>query len=243
MDELRPTHLIHAAAITSGVCREEFAAVNVSGVENVVDAALEAGALKRCALLSSSGVYGEPQDEMACDEEHPLDLRGWYAATKRAAELELQKRALRSGTSLIAARLGPCYGAGEQRGEFRPGVSLPGRLREALHRGQRLRIAGEDYARDWTHMDDVCAAVCSLLCAPVLRHFCYNVSSGEAVTARQVIALFVQRGLEVEWVKDPASADLVLRKEDGRKPMVIKRLCADTGFMTTVTMRQGVDRL
>lgn len=238
----RPTHLIHGAAITSGVDQQGMAAVNVIGTGNILDAALEAGTLERGVLLSSSGVYGAPRDDLACDEDHALDLRGEYAATKRAAELHLQEHALSANASLIIARLGPCYGAGEQAGEFRSGVSLIGQLATALHQQQRLRIQGSDYARDWTHVDDVCAAVYGLLRTPVLRHRCYNVSSGVPVTARQVIALFVQRGLQVEWVSDRASADLVLRPEDGRKPMVIERLRADTGFTSVVELSQSIDR-
>ncbi|MDE1156525.1 MAG: NAD(P)-dependent oxidoreductase [Acidobacteriaceae bacterium] len=240
--EFAPTHVVHAAAVTVGEERLMLA-VNLAGTENVMDAAMTVGSVERCLLLSSSGVYGSVQDHRPCDEEHPLDTRSTYAYTKRAAELCLPPREAKSGIAMVAARIGPCYGAQERVGTFRPRMSLPGTLRHALVHGETVRVYGGGHVRDWTHVEDIHRALIRLLVTPSLRHRMYNLSCGVAVSAREVVAAFTELGLRTQWVEAPSEATLVLRSEDSRKPMVIERLRSDTGFSPVYTLRQGIRTL
>jgi nucleoside-diphosphate-sugar epimerase len=97
--------------------------------------------------------------------------------------------------------------------------------------------------RDWTHASDVAAALDGLLFAPKLKHRIYNVSAGESMSAREIIALFVERGLKVCLTPDARQADIVLDERDSRRPLAIERLRQDTGFVPRFNILSGIDAL
>jgi len=214
LKQIQPTHLIHAAAVTLTDNPETVRAVNFHGAVNVLEAS---GPLQRALFLSSSAVYGPP-DGLPCDEDHPLNPVGAYAIAKRDAE----------ALPMIVARIGPVYGPFEQPSASRPRTSLIHQLMTALQENKPLRITGTDMHRDWTHAADIASALDSLLFAPKLNHRIYNVSVGQSISAREIIALLVERGLIVCWTPD--NADIVLDERDSRSPLIIDRLRQDTGF-------------
>lgn len=244
MRAVRPTLVVHAAAVTRSEDPALLQAVNVLGTANLLDSLMAAGTVERCLLISSSAVYGAALDARPCDEEHPLDLRGEYARSKWQAEQMFAVREDMSGIPMLAARVGPCYGPGERSGTFRPRMSLIGTLATALKEQRSIRVAGSDCSRDWTHVDDVARAISLLLNAPVLRHRIYNVSSGVAVSARRVLELFVNHDLQVQCASggsgDSLPADVTLAPRDSRKPMILERLRTDTGFVPSVSIEAGI---
>jgi nucleoside-diphosphate-sugar epimerase len=235
----RPTHIIHAAAMTVGEERRLFG-VNVHGTRNLLVAASAQTSVERFLLLSSSAVYDSSSGAAPCDEHHPLDLRTAYAQTKRSAEELLS--AVPKHLSTVAARIGPCFGPGEAPGPCRPNVSIVARLLSAVHSGIPIRVSGEDYARDWTHLDDIHSALSSLLFALKLRHRIYNVSAGERIFASELLRCFQNHGLAVKWTDD-ADADLQLHLRDARKALVIDRLREATGFIPATTWQQRIATL
>ena len=239
VQETRPTHILHAAAITVGDERG-LLEVNVQGTRNMLAAASAQTSVERFLLLSSSGVYGSSSDAVPCDEHHPLDLRTAYAQSKRCAE-ELLLKAPKH-LSAVAARIGPCFGPGEAPGPCRSNVSIVARLLSAMPAGVTLRLTGEDYARDWTHLDDIHSALSALLFAPKLRHRIYNVSAGVAILASDLLRCFEGHGLVVRWT-DAADADLHLHPQDSRKALVIDRLREATGFTPATTWQQRIATL
>jgi len=214
LKQIQPTHLIHAAAVTFAEDPEAVRAANFHGAVNVLEAS---GPLQRAVFLSSSAVYGPP-DGLPCNEDHALNPVGAYAIAKRDAEQ----------LPMIVARIGPVYGPFEHPSALRPRTSLIHQLLTALREKRTLRITGTDIHRDWTHAADIASALDSLLFAPKLNHRIYNVSAGQSISAREIIALFVERGLKVCWTPD--NADIVLDERDSRSPLIIDRLRQDTGF-------------
>jgi nucleoside-diphosphate-sugar epimerase len=103
-------------------------------------------------------------------------------------------------------------------------------LIEALQTSRVLKVSGTDTSRDWTHANDVSTAIDALLFAPTLHHLVYNVSCGIATNARTILAHLIDRGLQVTWEQDITIADLILDPSHNRKPLIIDRLQADTGF-------------
>jgi nucleoside-diphosphate-sugar epimerase len=235
----RPTHIVHGAAVTlteeTPAAAELTRNVNFQGTENVLRAALAAGSVQRCVLLSSSGVYSQNSDA-ACDEDHPLDLRDAYTKSKRGAEM------LMGDLPVVAARIGSAYGPFEHPRATRPRVSLIRRLLDFLHAGRPVRVAGTDFCRDWTYAMDIAAGLDGLLFSPTLNHRIYNVSSGWPVSAREVLEILIEQGLQVEWTRDE-EADMVLDPRDSRKPLSIERLRRDTGFQPRFDFRTGLASL
>jgi nucleoside-diphosphate-sugar epimerase len=234
IDMVQPTHILHAAAVTLGddsrTATELTQAVNLGGTTNILDAAVAVGGVERCVILSSGGVYGAGGPDGACDEDDPVDPGNAYARAKRAAELAMAEREQAGGFAIAAARVGPVYGPFERRRDTRPRVSLIRRLLDFLDDGRPVRIAGPNVERDWTHAGDIARGLAALLFAPTLNHRIYNLAAGRSVSALQIVAGFAVHGLEARWVGPDEAPDLVLTPGDGRRPLGIGRLQADTGF-------------
>jgi nucleoside-diphosphate-sugar epimerase len=213
--------------------------VDYQGTINVLEAAVGCKCVERCVILSSSGVYSQLADG-PCDEDHPLDLRGAYAQAKHRAELRMAALEAAGGFAIVAARVGPVYGPFERSRFTRPRVSLIQQLLHALAEGREVRIAGTDMHRDWTHAEDIAAALNGLLFAPELHHRIYNVSTGESVSARAIIDLLIERGLQVRWTREAETADISLDPRESRKPLVIARLRRDSGFHPSFDIRAGL---
>ena len=237
------THIVHAAAITPTDQQEQAQAplvvdVNLGGVINVLDVALESPSVERLLLCSSSGVYGAPQTLAKVPnlrkgqiEDAPLQLDNLYTITKHSAELLAARFSALSGKPMASARLAAIYGPLERPTGSRERTSHVERLRAALQAGRTVRVAGPDVPRDWTYTLDMGEAIRALLGAPRWNHSIYNVSCGQAATFRQIVEAFVARGLRVEWVSDPAEAEIAMRPEQARAPLDISRLQRDAGFV------------
>ena len=241
--EACPTHIVHAAAVTlpdeMPGAPELTAAVNVGGTENVFAAAVACGSVERCLLVSSSGVYDQSADGTFCSEDTPLDLRSVYARTKREAEMLMEGYESRGGFPIVAARVGPVYGRFERSRPTRPATSLIQQLTDALREGRRVRVAGAEVYRDWTYAGDVARALEALLFAPVLRDRVYNVSSGVSISSHEILALFAEHGLQIEW-SEAETAEIVLDPAQSRKPLLLARLKRDTNFASAFDLRAGV---
>jgi UDP-glucose 4-epimerase len=239
--DIDATHILHAAAVT---LTEETAAavdltkrVNLQGTDNILKAAAAAKTVQRCLFLSSSGVYAQTGDNPACAEDDPLRLDSEYASSKGAAELRMNS--YEAGAFVVAsARVSPVYGPFERSRDTRPRVSLIRRLLDFLLDGRPIRIGGADLSRDWTHAADIAAALEALLVSPRLNHRVYNVGSGSSASAREVVALFIEAGLQVRWTDE--APDIFLDPRDSRKPLAIMRLQRDTGFAPRFDIRAGI---
>jgi nucleoside-diphosphate-sugar epimerase len=235
--EWQPTHILHAAALTPGpdLSADEVTQVfdvNLSATINVFDAAARQK-MRRVLALSSSGVYALSGGDTR-QEDDPLALDQPYGASKHSAEIIARSYA--PHIDIVAARLGPIYGAMERVRPTRPRMSLIGRLAAAKREGRRIRIAGDDVGRDWTYAAD---AIERLLVADHLQHRIYNLSSGQRSRTTEVISVFRSQGLDVCWT-GPTDADLLISRNDERTPLSIARLTADTGFSPRWTLAAGI---
>lgn len=239
MMQVRPTQILHAAAVTMND-KERATNVNLHGTAHVLDAAAATSTVERCIVLSSSGLYIQDSPKVSCSEDDELDLRSYYASTKRQAELLMPACEAAGGFAVVSARIGPVYGPFERERVTRPRVSLIGRLLEHYRECRVVSVRGSEMHRDWTHAADVAAALDGLLFAPALCHRVYNVSAGVAYSARELLQVFESAGLAVRWVGDDEQSDLVLNPEDGRKRLEIARLVSETGFVPRFELQSGI---
>ena len=239
----KPTHIVHAAAVTlpdeSALSIQLSSSVNLEGTNNILQAATVAGSVQRVLLLSSSGLYDQSANATPCDEGHPLDLSTAYARTKRQAEMHMADYESIGRFPIISARIGPVYGEFEQARATRPIVSMIQTLTDHLMAERAIVLAGTQMHRDWTHASDVAMALDLLLFTPNLNHRIYNVSSGVSVSSQDILDLYIARGLIATWVDDQKVADLVFTPEQDRKPLVIDRLKQDTGFKPHFDIQRG----
>ncbi len=149
--------VFHAAAwVSEGGSQAEVWAVNVTGAQNVVEAAVSAG-VERFVHLSSCAVYGSLQ-QPNIDENTPTRMRGkLYGDSKVAAE-EVVFRAYREkGLPVVAARPSQVYGPGSPQFTIRP--------IEIIKAGKMVLIDGGRHLCKAIYIDNLVEGL--ILCAKV----------------------------------------------------------------------------
>ncbi len=138
----------------------EFVTTNVEGTQILLDAIREAP-VERLILFSSSEVYGTAERD-PMDEEHPLNPRSPYAATKAGADRLAYSYFITYGLPIVIVRPFNNYGPRQH-----PEKVVPRFITQALQ-GRALTIHGEGHAsRDWLYVDDDAEAVEAVIEAPL----------------------------------------------------------------------------
>jgi dTDP-glucose 4,6-dehydratase len=130
----------------------EFVTTNVEGTQILLDAT-RATPVERFVLISSSEVYGTAERD-PMDEEHPLNPRSPYAATKAGADRLAYSYWVTYGLPIVILRPFNNYGPRQH-----PEKVLPRFITSALA-DQPLTVHGDGHAsRDWLHVDDHAEAI------------------------------------------------------------------------------------
>jgi nucleoside-diphosphate-sugar epimerase len=174
------------AAITAGPEREAAEPgavidVNLKGMLATLQAARDAGTVRRVVLPSSAAVYGEsayahPVLDEATTPPVPITL---YGVTKYAVERAGLRLAASWGLDAVAARIGATFGPWERDTGLRDTLSLHFQLAEAARRGEAVVIPPAPLpAYDWIYVADLVAGLLALLDAPAPPHRVVNLASG-----------------------------------------------------------------
>src|SRR3954465_1870956 len=138
----------------------EFVSTNVDGTRILLDAIRE-HPVERFILISSSEVYGTAESD-PMDEEHPLNPRSPYAATKAGADRLAYSYWVTYDLPVTVVRPFNNYGPRQH-----PEKVVPRFITQAL-RDEALTLHGDGHAsRDWLHVDDTASAIEALIAAPV----------------------------------------------------------------------------
>jgi dTDP-glucose 4,6-dehydratase len=138
----------------------EFVTTNVEGTQILLDAIREAP-VERFILISSSEVYGTAE-RAPMDEEHPLNPRSPYAATKAGADRLAYAYHVTYGLPIVIVRPFNNYGPRQH-----PEKAIPRFITQAL-RDEPLTVHGDGHAsRDWLYVDDDAEAIEAVIAAPV----------------------------------------------------------------------------
>jgi dTDP-glucose 4,6-dehydratase len=134
----------------------EFVATNVEGTRVLLDAIREAP-VERFILISSSEVYGTAQAD-PMDEEHPLNPRSPYAATKAGADRLAYAYRATYELPIVIVRPFNNYGPRQH-----PEKVIPRFVIQALE-DRPLTVHGEGAAsRDWLYVEDDADAIEALI--------------------------------------------------------------------------------
>ncbi|HEY7706476.1 MAG TPA: GDP-mannose 4,6-dehydratase [Gaiellaceae bacterium] len=180
----------------------EFVATNVEGTRVLLDAVREVE-VERFILISSSEVYGTAE-AAPMDEEHPLNPRSPYAATKAGADRLAYAYRATYGLPIVIVRPFNNYGPRQH-----PEKVVPRFVTQALS-GEPLTIHGDGHAsRDWLYVDDDAEAIEAIIAADI------DTLAGEVVN--------VATGIDIS-VNDIADAVLAAVGGDSEKVHVEERL-------------------
>ena len=130
----------------------EFVTTNVEGTQILLDAIRQAP-VDRFILISSSEVYGTAESD-PMDEEHPLNPRSPYAATKAGADRLAYSYFVTYDLPIVTLRPFNNYGPRQHWEKV-----VPRFITSALA-GEPLTVHGDGHAsRDWLYVEDDAEAI------------------------------------------------------------------------------------
>jgi UDP-glucose 4-epimerase len=234
----KPDAVVHCAAIV-GVLSSlgspiNVVRVNVEGSLNVFEA-MRLGGIRRCIHMSSEEAYG-PFRADKIDETHPLDPVLPYGICKAAVEQLGRSYHALHGLEIINLRTSWVYGPGLPRDR------IPKNLVDAALAGRELHIpAGADAAIDHTHVDDVVSAILAALDHAQHSYDAYNIASGRAATAAQIVAIIRDLVPGAQLSVGPGAYRHGDRVEAVRKGALdVSRAAAELGWRPRYDIRTGL---
>ncbi len=162
----------------------EFVTTNVEGTQILLDA-IRARPVERFILISSSEVYGTAE-RAPMDEEHPLNPRSPYAATKAGADRLAYSYFVTYGLPIVIVRPFNNYGPRQH-----PEKVIPRFITQALD-DEPLTIHGDGHAsRDWLYVDDDAEAIEAVIAADVdaVAGEVINVATGLDISVSEIADL------------------------------------------------------
>jgi dTDP-glucose 4,6-dehydratase len=159
----------------------EFVTTNVEGTQILLDAIRETP-VERFIVISSSEVYGTAE-YAPMDEQHPLNPRSPYAATKAGADRLAYSYFVTYGLPIVIVRPFNNYGPRQH-----PEKVIPRFVTQALTETP-LTIHGDGHAsRDWLYVDDDAEAIEAIIAADVdsIAGEVINVATGLDLTVSQI---------------------------------------------------------
>jgi dTDP-glucose 4,6-dehydratase len=166
----------------------EFVRTNVEGTQILLDA-IRAAPVERFILISSSEVYGTAA-YAPMDEDHPLEPRSPYAATKAGADRLAYSYFVTYGLPIVIVRPFNNYGPRQH-----PEKVIPRFITQALD-DEPLTVHGDGCSsRDWLYVDDDAEAIEAIIEAPI------DVVAGETINVATgvdiAVAEIAERVLEI----------------------------------------------
>jgi dTDP-glucose 4,6-dehydratase len=165
----------------------EFVTTNVEGTQILLDAIREAP-VERFILISSSEVYGTAR-YAPMDEEHPLEPRSPYAATKAGADRLAYSYWVTYELPVVIVRPFNNYGPRQH-----PEKVIPRFITQALD-DEPLTVHGDGGAsRDWLYVDDDAEAIEAIIEAPLDRVAgeTINVATGLDISVADIADLVLE---------------------------------------------------
>src|ERR687886_803423 len=159
----------------------EFVTTNVEGTQILLDA-IRATPVERFILISSSEVYGTAL-QVPMDEDHPLNPRSPYAATKAGSDRLAYAYYVTYGLPIVIVRPFNNYGPRQH-----PEKVVPRFVTQALQ-DRPLTIHGDGHAsRDWLYVDDDAEAVEAVIGAPIgdVAGEVLNIATGVDIPVREI---------------------------------------------------------
>jgi dTDP-glucose 4,6-dehydratase len=165
----------------------EFVTTNVEGTQILLDA-IRRTPVERFLLVSSSEVYGTAE-RVPMDEEHPLNPRSPYAATKAGADRLAYAYFVTYGLPIVIVRPFNNYGPRQH-----PEKVVPRFITQALC-DEPLTIHGDGHAsRDWLYVEDDAEAIHAAIESPIddLAGEIVNIATGVDIPVAEVAALVLE---------------------------------------------------
>jgi UDP-glucose 4-epimerase len=237
---LRGAHgVFHFAALWLLHCHEYPRAAfetNVRGTFNVLDACARNG-VGRLVWSSSASVYGDAVEE-PMTEDHPLNSKNFYGATKICAEAMARAYHFRYGLDHVGLRYMNVYGPRQDyRGAY---IAVIMKMLDAIDRGEGPTVMGDgSEAFDFVAVEDCARANLCAMRATVTDRF-YNVGTGVRTTLRELAEMLLSlTGCRRPIRYAPRSEATLVRHRVGSTV----RAAQEIGFTARIELADGLRSL
>ncbi len=212
----------------------EFVTTNVEGTQILLDA-IRRTPVERFVLFSSSEVYGTAECA-PMDEDHPLNPRSPYAATKAGADRLAYAYWVTYGLPIVIVRPFNNYGPYQH-----PEKVVPRFVTHALLE-KPLTVHGDGHAsRDWVFVDDVARAIEAVIEADLddVAGQVINLATGRDISVSEIADLVLDRlgkpsSLKVHTPERPGQVDRHIGSTDKAERLL--------GWRATTSFEDGLDR-
>jgi dTDP-glucose 4,6-dehydratase len=212
----------------------EFVTTNVEGTQILLDA-IRRTPVERFILFSSSEVYGTAERE-PMDEEHPLNPRSPYAATKAGADRLAYAYWTTYGLPIVIVRPFNTYGPYQH-----PEKVIPRFVTAALL-DEPLTVHGDGHAsRDWVYVDDVAEAIELAIGAEdgSLHGEVINLATGRDMPVERIADLVLEqlgkpKSLKVHTPERPGQVDRHIGSTDKAERLL--------GWRAKTSFEDGLER-
>jgi dTDP-glucose 4,6-dehydratase len=212
----------------------EFVTTNVEGTQILLDAVREAP-VERFVLISSSEVYGTAESD-PMDEEHPLNPRSPYAATKAGADRLAYSYFVTYDLPIVILRPFNNYGPRQHWEKV-----VPRFVTSALS-DEPLTVHGDGHAsRDWLYVEDDAEAIVAAIEADLdaVAGEVINVATGLDVTVDQIADLVL------DLLGKPSSLKLNVEERPGQVDRHIgstEKAAELLGWRARTSFAEGLER-
>ena len=210
--------------------------INVRGTFNVLDACVRTG-VERLVWSSSASVYGDAVEE-PMTEDHPLDSRNFYGATKICGEAMARAYHFRYGLDHVGLRYMNVYGPRQDyRGAY---IAVIMKMLDAIDRGEAPTVLGDgSEAFDFVAVEDCARANLCAMRATVTNRF-YNVGTGTRTTLRELAEMLRRlTGCRQPVAYASRSQATLVRHRVGSTQRAAKELA----FTARIALPEGLERV
>jgi GDP-4-dehydro-6-deoxy-D-mannose reductase len=206
--DTRPDAVYHLAALThvgeSWDRRADYAAVNVDGTRNVLDACARVG-VGTVVVVGSAEAYGNTEPaSLRVREDTPLHPRSPYGATKMEAERVARRAYAERDLPVVVVRPFNHTGPGQSPEFVVPALASRIAAAERPGASNELRVGNLDAVRDITDVRDVVRAY-RLVARDGRPGAVYNVCRGRGVSVRAIaLGLLSMARRELRLAVDPS---------------------------------------
>jgi nucleoside-diphosphate-sugar epimerase len=184
VDEVRPQHVVHLAAIAfvGHGDVEEMYRTNVVGTRQLLDALIGLAELPTSVLIASSAnVYGNAREGVLDEALQPAPAND-YGVSKVAAEYV--SKLYGSRLPLVTVRPFNYTGRGQPENFLIPKI-----VAHARRRAPVIELGNLDVARDYSDVRTVVEAYARLLHSPQAIGEIFNICSGRAISLGEILGL------------------------------------------------------
>jgi len=244
---VKPSHVVHGAALTPALDREwplagDLFAVNVVGTVILVKAAIDAG-VQAIVTLSSNGIFGGVDlAEGPVSETRDPQPEGLYGISKREAEHVAMRMAEMTRANLVVTRLGSVYGPFEYESGVRSIMSPQLQMARAARAGVPAKLSWA-MRSDWVYSRDVAAGVLTALTSEGLSRQTFHISGGAKSDMLGWGALLANRfpNWTVGLARPDETPNIAYRGMEERASLDTSRFTAATGFEPAFNQQQAAD--